>query len=91
LNRITAAALLIHLPKKTVPGVLAVLRHLMTPQGCFAWTFTYGSNSRVKQTGWMPPRYFARWRKDELAWVLRRTGWTVLSLRVVSNWERKGR
>lgn len=91
LNGIWAAASLIHLPKKYVPSVLASLRHLMKSEGLLAATFTYGSNSRVKRTGWMPGRYFARWKKDELARVLRRAGWTVLSLRVVSNQERKGR
>jgi len=88
---IWAAASLIHLQKKTVTGVLAALRHLVKPEGFVAVTFTYGCNSRIKRTGWMPGRYFARWRKEELARTLRRTGWTVLSLRVVSNQERKGR
>ena len=91
LDGIWAAASLIHLSKRTVPRVLAALRHLVKPEGLLAVTFTYGSNSCVKLTGWMPGRYFARWRKDELARMLHRTGWTVLSLRVVSNQERKGR
>ncbi len=91
LDGIWAAASLIHLPKRNVTSVLVALRQLMKPGGAFAATFTYGSNSRIKQTGWMPGRYFARWRKDELARALRRAGWTVLSLRVVSNQERKGR
>jgi len=91
LDGIWAAASLIHLPKRAVPSVLAVLRHIVKPEGFLAATLTYGSNSRVKRTGWMPGRYFARWRKDELARALRRTGWKVLSLRVVSNQERNGR
>ena len=91
LDGIWAAASLIHLPKRTVPNVLAALRHLVRPEGFLAATVTHGSNSRIKRTGWMPGRYFARWRKDELVRILRRTGWTVLSLRVVSNQERKGR
>ena len=91
LNGIWAAASLIHLPKRAVPSVLTTLQHLVKPGGFVAATFTYGSNSRVKLTGWMPGRYFARWRKDELARTLHRAGWTVLSLRVVSNQERKGR
>jgi len=91
LDGIWAAASLIHLPKRSVVGVLAALRNIVKPAGLFAATFTYGSNSRIKRTGWMPGRYFARWRKDELERALRRAGWTVLSLRVVSNQERKGR
>lgn len=88
---IWAAASLIHLQKRTVSSALTALRHLVKPEGLFAATFTYGGNSRIKRTGWMPGRYFSRWKKDELARVFRRTGWTVLSLRVVSNQERKGR
>ncbi len=91
LDGVWAAASLIHLPKRNVAGVLAELHDIVKPTGLFAATFTYGSNSRIKRTGWMPGRYFARWRKDELARALRRAGWTVLSLRVVSNQERKGR
>ena len=91
IDGIWAAASLIHLPKRTVPNVLAVLRHLVKPEGFLAATFTYGSNSRIKRIGWMPGRYFARWRKDELARTLRRAGWTIRSLRVVCNQERKGR
>lgn len=88
---IWAAASLIHLQKRTVSSALTALRYLVKPEGLFAATFTYGGNSRIKRTGWMPGRYFSRWKKDELARVFRRTGWTVLSLRVVSNQERKGR
>ncbi|MGQ0557123.1 MAG: class I SAM-dependent methyltransferase [Nitrospiraceae bacterium] len=86
-----AAASLIHLPKRDMTGVLVALRLLMKSEGIFAATFTYGNNSRIKRTGWMPGRYFARWKKDELARALCRAGWQVLSLRVVSNRERKGR
>jgi SAM-dependent methyltransferase len=91
LDGIWAAASLIHLQKRTVGSVLAALRHLVKRDGLLAATFTYGTISRVKRSGWMPGRYFARWKKDELARVLCRAGWTVLSLRVVSNQERKGR
>lgn len=91
LDGVWAAASLIHLPKRKVAGVLAELLHLVKSEGFLAATFTYGSNSQIKRTGWMPGRYFARWRKNELARAIRRAGWTVLSLRVVSNQERKGR
>ncbi len=91
LDGIWAAASLIHLPKRNVAGVLAELHDIVKPAGLGAAAVTDGSNSRIKRTGWMLSRYFARWRKDELARVLRRAGWTILSLRVVSNQERKGR
>jgi hypothetical protein len=64
---------------------------LSQPDIPFAATFTYGSKSRVQLTGWMPGRYLARWRKEELTRTLRRAGWTVLSLQVMANQERKGR
>ncbi|MBH0199457.1 MAG: methyltransferase domain-containing protein [Nitrospira sp.] len=91
LDGIWAAASLIHLPKKTVPSVFAALHRLVKPEGLLGGTFTFGSNSRIKQGGWMAGRYFARWKKDELARALARAGWQVLSIRVVTNQERKGR
>lgn len=91
LDGIWAAASLIHLQKRNVTSVLAALRHLVKSEGLMAATFTYGSKSKVKRAGWMPGRYFARWRKDELIRTLRRTGWKVLFVKVVSNQERKGR
>ncbi|NOU12119.1 MAG: hypothetical protein HOO98_19190, partial [Nitrospira sp.] len=56
-----------------------------------AATLTYGMKSGMLTKGWMPGRYFARWKKDELAKTLHRADWQVLSSRVVSNQERKGR
>jgi SAM-dependent methyltransferase len=90
-NAIWAAASLMHLPKSVARQVLAELRDCVRPNGLLAATVTHGWHSRIKTGGWMPGRYFARWKKDELAGALRRAGWQVLSLRVVSNQERKGR
>jgi ubiquinone/menaquinone biosynthesis C-methylase UbiE len=86
-----AAASLIHLPKADATRVLKALRVLTKPGATLAATLTYGMKSGLLTKGWMPGRYFARWKKDELAGALRRAGWQVLSLRVVSNQERKGR
>lgn len=91
LDGIWAAASLMHLPKPSARQVLVELRDRVRPNGLLAATVTHGWNSRVKEGGWMPGRYFARWRKDELAGAFRRAGWMVLSIRVVSNQERKGR
>jgi SAM-dependent methyltransferase len=88
---IWAAASLMHVPKSVARQVLANLRDCVRPNGLLAVTVTQGWRSRIKQGGWMPGRYFARWNKDELAGVLRRAGWQVLSIQVVSNQERKGR
>ena len=91
LDGIWAAASLMHVPKLVARQVLKKLRDCARPNGLLAATLTHGWHSRVKTGGWMPGRYFARWKKDELARALARAGWQVLSLRVVSNRERKGR
>ncbi|HJS66592.1 MAG TPA: class I SAM-dependent methyltransferase [Nitrospiraceae bacterium] len=86
-----AAASLMHLPKPEVRRILADLCKLVRPGGLFAATVTYGMKSRLVTDGWVPGRYFARWKKDELARAVRRAGWTILELNVVANRERKGR
>lgn len=91
LDGIWAAAALMHVPKPAARRVLTELRDCVRANGLLAATVTHGWRSRIKQGGWMPGRYFARWKKDELTRALHRAGWQVLSLRVVSNRERKGR
>jgi len=86
-----AAASLMHLPKPEARRILADLYKLVRPGGLFAATVTYGMKSRLVTDGWVPGRYFARWKKDELARAVRRAGWTILELKVVANRERKGR
>ena len=86
-----AAASLMHLPKPEARRILADLCRLVRPGGLFAATVTYGTASRLVTDGWVPGRYFARWKKDELARAVRRAGWTILELKVVTNRERKGR
>jgi hypothetical protein len=59
---------------------------------CAGHTFAILQIEQLHQrTGWMPGRYFVRWKKEELARAFRRAGWDVLLLKVVSNQERKGR
>ncbi|TKS59197.1 MAG: SAM-dependent methyltransferase [Nitrospira sp.] len=91
LDGIWAAASLMHLPKAAATDVLVQLRRRLRPRGLLAASVTYGTRSGILQRGWMPGRYFARWRKSELASSLRRAGWKIVALRVVSNQERKGR
>ena len=86
-----AAASLMHLPKADARRILIDLCRLVRPGGLFAATVTYGVKSRFVTEGWVPGRYFARWRKQELARAVRRAGWNILELRVVTNRERKGR
>ena len=86
-----AAASLMHLPKPEARRILTDLRRLVRPGGLFAATVTHGVKSRLVTDGWLPGRYVARWRKDELARAVRRAGWTILELSVVTNRERKGR
>lgn len=91
LDGLWAAASLMHLPKPVARRILADLCKLVRPGGLFAATVTHGVKSRLVTDGWVPGRYFARWRKDELARAVRRAGWTILELNVVANRERKGR
>ena len=86
-----AAASLMHLPKPEARRILADLCRLVRPGGLFAATVTHGVKSRLVTDGWIPGRYFARWRKNELARAVRRAGWTILELQVITNRERKGR
>ena len=91
LSGIWAAASLMHLPKPAAFQVLRELHCLMGSGGLLAMTVTYGTRSRILERGWIPGRYFARWRKAELASVLHRAGWEIVMLKVVTNQERKGR
>lgn len=86
-----AAASLMHLPKPDARRIMADLCKLVRPGGLFAATVTHGTKSRLVTDGWVPGRYFARWKRDELARAVRRAGWTILELKVVANRERKGR
>jgi hypothetical protein len=85
------AASLMHLPKPDARHTLTDLYRLIRPGGLFAATVTYGVTSRLVTDGWVPGRYFARWRKDEFARAVRQAGWLLLELGVVTNRERKGR
>lgn len=91
LDGIWAAASLMNLPKVEARQVLIALRGCLRPGGLLAATVTYGTRSRMLKRGWIPGRYFTRWKKAELARALRRAGWETLAMRVVANRERKGR
>lgn len=88
---IWAAASLIHLPKAIVRVILTELLDLTQPGGVLAATFTHGTKSRILSRGWIPGRYFARWRKGELERALRFAGWHVIEIKVVTGQERRGR
>lgn len=86
-----AAASLMHLPKPDACRTLNDLRRFVRPGGVFAATVPHGLKSCLVTDGWLPGRYFARWRKEELARAVRRAGWNILELKVTTNRERKGR
>ncbi|MDO9117416.1 MAG: class I SAM-dependent methyltransferase [Nitrospira sp.] len=90
-DAVWAAACLMHVPKSEAAQVLKRLSRIVCPGGMLAATVTYGTQSRILTDGWMPGRYFARWQRAEWARVVEQNGWTIDSLRVVSNQERKGR
>ncbi len=66
-----ATASLMHLPKPVARRILTDLSRLVRPGGLFAATVTCGVKSRIVTDGWVPGRYFARWKKDELARAVR--------------------
>ncbi|WP_447972012.1 class I SAM-dependent methyltransferase [Nitrospira sp. Kam-Ns4a] len=86
-----AAASLIHLPKPAARRVLRALLALVPLGGLLAATFAHGCADGVRLDGWIPGRYFSRWQKVPLTRAIEQAGWTVLSLQIVANRERKGR
>jgi SAM-dependent methyltransferase len=88
---IWAAASLIHLPKPAARRLLRALRTMVPRGGLLAVTVAQGRHAGFLRTGWIPGRYFARWKKAELARAVTRAGWDVMQLLVVSDCERKGR
>lgn len=88
---IWAAASLIHLPKSVVRTTLRDLHGLVLPGGVLAATFVQGRRSGFLRAGWIPGRFFSRWRKAELEGAVRQAGWAIISLKTVANRERKGR
>jgi SAM-dependent methyltransferase len=90
-DAIWAAASLIHLPKPQTATLFHALRMLVPVGGLLAATVAQGHRTGVLRTGWIPGRYFARWRKTELERAVKRAGWEVVSLKTVTGRERKGR
>jgi len=90
-DAIWAAASLMHLPKPQATTLFRTLRTLVPAGGLLAATVAQGRCAGFLRTGWIPGRYFARWRKDELERAVRRAGWAVVSLKTVTGRERKGR
>ena len=90
-DAIWAAASLIHLPKPAARRLLRALRTMVPRGGLLAATVAHGRHAGFLRTGWIPGRYFARWQKAELERAVRRAGWDVMQLLVVSDRERKGR
>lgn len=90
-DTVWAAASLIHLPKPEAARLLRTLRACVPADGLLAATVAQGRCAGFLRTGWIPGRYFARWRKTELQRTVRRSGWEVVSLVAVTGRERKGR
>lgn len=90
-DAIWAAASLIHLTKPDVRRLLRALRAQVPVGGLLAATVAHGRHTGFLRTGWIPGRFFARWRKAELEKAVRPAGWAVVSLETVTGRERKGR
>jgi len=90
-DAIWAAASLMHLPKPQATTLFRTLRTLVPAGGLLAATVAQGRCAGFLRAGWIPGRYFARWRKAELERAVRLAGWDVLMLKAVANRERRGR
>ena len=90
-DAVWAAASLIHLPKTEAARLLRALRACVPVGGLLAATVAQGRRAGFLRDGWIPGRYFARWRKAELERAVKRAGWEVVSLMTVTGRERKGR
>ena len=88
---IWAAASLIHLKKNEVKEILERLHRAVLVGTRLGVTFAYGSRCGIVSHGWVPGRYFSRWRKPELERMVQSTGWCIETIETVSNQERKGR
>ncbi len=90
-DTVWAAASLIHLPKPEAARLLRALRVCVPADGLLAATVAQGRRAGFLRLGWIPGRYFARWRKRELQRAVRQAGWEVVSLKAVTGRERRGR
>ena len=90
-DAIWAAASLMHLPKPQTNALFRTLRTLVPVGGLLVATVAHGRRAGFLRTGWIPGRYFARWRKTELEQAVRLAGWEVVHLKTVTGRERKGR
>ena len=88
---IWGAASLIHLPKTEAARLIHALRACVPIGGLLAATVAQGRRAGFLRDGWIPGRYFARWRKAELERAVKRAGWEILTMTTVVNRERKGR
>ena len=88
---IWANASLIHLPKRRLAGVLKNLRRFLASDGILAAVFFHGAGEGVYQGSFVPGRFFARYRKQELREAFERAGWSVDRIKTVLNDMRRGR
>lgn len=86
-----AAASLIHLSKKEFKRSLSEITEMIVEEGILAATLSHGRGSGYLHDGWIPGRYFSFWHRDELAGQVMEAGLKIISLKTVSNRERKGR
>lgn len=88
---IWAAASLIHLQPSILKKVLRQIRIRTRSDGVLAATFIYGKGAGFLPDQWIPGRYVRKWLKAELREIIQQAGWCIVSLKTVSNRERKGR
>lgn len=79
-DAIYANAVLLHLDRADLAHALVAIRSAVVVGGVLAFTLKEGDGERWTESRLGVPRWFAFWRRDDLAQVLERAGWVVESI-----------
>lgn len=80
---------LIHVPPGELKYQLDKLRKALRPGGVLGLTLAWGRHRGFTKRDWIPGRYLAAYRRDEVTRFLQ--GWELLRVKVSSGEKRKGR
>jgi SAM-dependent methyltransferase len=75
-DAIFANAVLLHVPRPGLPGVLATARRACRPGGVLVASFKKGSGAGWSDAKLDDPRHFTYWVENELRDALRAAGWS---------------
>jgi 2-polyprenyl-3-methyl-5-hydroxy-6-metoxy-1,4-benzoquinol methylase len=82
-DAVFANAVLLHVPRERLAGVLAVARDATRVGGVLVASFKKGSGEGWSTKKLDAPRFFTYWQEDELSARVRQAGWTPVS---VADW-----